>query len=97
LGNRSFDLGDWTRFGLLFWCSIAMPQHAFVIFGGGSVKLLLWRIWEPHPYGLLVPYALWALFFSALILSSDNCSHFPWEIAVLKYSPPWVHTNEVNS
>jgi hypothetical protein len=22
LGNRPFDLGDWTRFRLLFWCFI---------------------------------------------------------------------------
>lgn len=27
---------------------------------------------KPHLYGLLVLYALWALFFSALILSSDT-------------------------
>lgn len=29
LGNRPFDLGDWTRFRLLFWCFIGMSQYAF--------------------------------------------------------------------
>lgn len=35
------------------------------------------EVLEPHLYDLLVPYALWALFFSALLLSSDNSSHPP--------------------
>jgi len=29
LGNRPFDLGDWTRFRLLFLCFIGMSQYAF--------------------------------------------------------------------
>ena len=58
-----------------------MPQHAFVIFGGVSVKLLHLGVW---PFGIKCTLGV---VLSALILSSDNSSHPPRQIAVLKYSP----------